>query len=1177
MLKGTITLREYEVQGKKSDLDITEYDLIKQEHRYTAQGYAFPKDLSLLVNSVSYDSLLLFDVEDRMLTNPSQGRSLKIKPTNVAVESRLDGTPKNRPLPVNPLLPDLLGTYFNYAIDLIKTSAHNVDKTVEASTINYKLELNNQYDKVVPYKQVECDEEAHDKTVEGLNSDETDEEVQATLNAKLIKNVKATLEDNLSIEVRLKRYSHDYDIEYIKVESAEISFELKDVNETFKTYPFIQTSATVRTSKKKLIDRYEPDKVEEVEEEDLNKALTFNFSSEERGTFLTSMDEVVKRHPNKDFSWIAKQNYQMVTDENVQEVVGYLLGFKYLAVDTETTGLRVTFKSMSGVQGPYADQVVGYIFTGKVGEAFFFPLRMNTVPNLSKGDHEHAFDRYIRPLLRIPTIYHNAQFDAKVAFIYGQPTKLKIDTLVAFKDTLGYKNNINVGLKDLSLSILGRDSLELTDLTRSGRYDDANFADVPADLVIAYACPDADNTLMLYEYLIDNQILEKHNAQKVVDIDSQFALAIAYQEFWGMHIDVDRLPDLTRTLKEEMTKHTQIMQNLIKEYNEENMAKGHPEVPELRTFNPNSTQQIMRVAYEYLGIPVKTKLDKKTGLVKPTLDKGARKKLLNELIEGTKHHTFVKAFQDYSDSNTMVKTFTKNLNNIMTHDGYTFTDVNQFLETGRLSTSGPAYQNYSDPVKEFITGRPGYGVSDNDFASIEYKVIAGLSGQDWLIEAFQDPNTDYHKLQAANMHNIAYELVTDTMRQGAKTFNFGIPFGMGDAALGELLTGERSEESTLYASKMKKQYFKGQEKVEEFFQVTRANAIRNEYSSTYFGRRRYYNRAKQSVGTIRRAAGNQPIQGTAADAFKIAATAAYNYIVDKGFMGKILMSGFIHDEMLFEVHDSIHPLEWLKIIKKQSELRIKGFPPFYLGWGYGYNWKQAKSIEVVTELQNHLITVDPWVEYPDWDGDPLKFNNWLKKRIERYEKETIINYITKKEHEEEIMNAVVWGYLTDHIDKNLRSAKLVEQIESFTKQYDIEGYIIPKDPNDEAIKEEAAKAKIEVDNTINDYQEQYHNEYSDYNKERQLRELIERIDVYGSHINYEDKQIYYKPDVNMVNAIKDNSIIGTERKEGVRYFNIYFFDVTTNVIKSTNHYITMDRINYVDKIRKLKYPQVYQQ
>lgn len=1063
-------------------------------HLYHTEGYSFPGSCSLLINSTNQDDLDFLDVDGRTQFFRREGRSFVIKPTNVAVESELDEA--NKPLPVNVEFPAMLGAYFNAVLSLPESSKLKLDKEV------------------------------------------TDKETVYHLNPCYVYHPQ--FEKFLLVEASwgIKRYSFKNDLNFMKLKVENLlDIELNTLEKVKEvTYPWVKSTYTVRFNidkivnhiehgiAKETIDRATAEQKEklfkatiekikqDVKDEKKEKIELPGFNKSEKGTFLRTLEEVIRRHPNRNFEWLKEQDYHMVTDETVEEVVKKLLKYPYLAVDIETTGLKLTFKSMTGVQGPYADQVVGYIFCGKPGESYFFPLRMNTVPNLCNGDHFKAFDRYIRPLLQKKSIYHNAQFDAKGAFIYQQPTNLLLDTMVAFMDTWGYERKAEVGLKSLTTSILGLDTIEISDLTRTGRYDDANFADVPEELVIYYACPDADMTLRLYQYIVETKLLERYKAEKVVDIDSQFSLALAYQEFWGMHIDVERLPELKQTLSDETTKHFNIMKEIINDVNDKRVTEGLPEVPEAKNFNPNSVPQILKVAYVYLNIPMKMKRDKKKGIDKPTLDKKARKKLLEELPKDSPGYRFIKALKDYNDSYTMVKTFTKNLNEIMTEDGFTFSSVRQFLETGRLSTSQPAYQNYSVPVKEFITGRPGFNMSDNDFSSIEYKVIAGLSGDERLIEAFQDPSTDYHKLQAANMYNVKYELVTDEMRSSAKSFNFGIPFGMGPAALGELLMGVRSPESEEYARKMTVKYFKGQEKVEFFFENTRKNAIKNGYSSTYFGRRRYYDKRKQSIGSIRRAAGNQPIQGTAADSFKIAATEVYRTIIKNGWFGKVIMCGFIHDEMLFEVHESIHPLAWMKVIKENVELRIKGFPPFYLGWGYGYNWKQAKKIEVITELQDILVKVNPWEEYPDWDGDGNKFNEWLVKRIKEFEIKKVWDYLIAEETEGTIIDNVMLGYITGYITKEEQKLPLTEKIQVFCQHLDLDGTLVKniKEPEKEdapKITEEFSEELIEDYESIKEEDKELQKQY--YIKKKQKNFLLDRLNLFGNIIDLDNNSIIY--------------------------------------------------------------------
>lgn len=1120
--------------------------VLLKEYTYNFWGYALASRLDLVLQADTENDMYFLDTDGRAQTFAHQGRMFTINPTNVRVETHVDTThPKQMPFPVNKEVPAMLGTYFNFVMGISGSSNIPTNEVITNDTIDKSIKVKANYEML--------------KAVFG----ET--------------NIPLYVEDDDYIEAEwsIKRRSNAFDVKKFILKSKYIDIHMVDDGQPdVKRLPWVNSTDTVIFKTARLSDKFEP-KVEEPDNFDFN----FEFTTKEEGAFYNTLEEVQRRYPNKDFSWIEKQDYHMVTDENVEEITEYLLSFPYLAADTETTGLNITYLSMDGVQKPKGDQCVGYVFSGKVGQSYFYPLKMNTVPNLAGGDHFLAFDKYIRPLLRKQTIYHNAQFDAKVAFIYKQPTNLKLDTLVAFKDTYGYERKMEVGLKSLTKQILGRDSIEISDLSRTGRYDDNNFADVPPELVVAYACPDADNTLMLYEYLVNNNILENYNAVQVVDIDSNFSLAIAYQEFWGMHIDVDSMPELKARLAKDCQDNADIMMEVMKERSAEMVAEGKGEIPEIANFNPNSTQQMLKIAYEHLGIPTKFKKDKKKGIDKATLDKGARKSLLKELKEGSREYNFVKAFRDYTDSNNLVKNFTKNLNTIMTEDGITFSEINQFLETGRLSTSKPAYQNYSDGVKLYITGRPGYGISDNDFQSIEYKVIAGLSGDKRLNKAFLDPNTDYHKLQAANMHNIPYELVTGAMRQDAKTFNFGIPFGMGPEALGELLTGKRTREAAEYAKIMIRKYFKGQEDVENFFEVTRANAVRDGYSSTYFGRRRYYDKKVKSVGSIRRAAGNQPIQGTAADSFKIAATNIYTRIIKEGWFGLVLIPGFIHDEMLFEVHNSIHPFEWLKVVKEEAELRFEGFPPFYLGWGYGRTWYQAKKIEIVTELQIRTLARDPWEVYPDWDGDSQKFNDWLHTYIADFEIDKVKEFLLDEKNDGALMDAVAWGYMTPHIDKSLGKAPLQEQISAFSVKYEIDVKNKIKDPADLAKEQKGSDANNDTptfeefvasgyaDADSIDYADNYANSLNDTTPAAELANFINKIDIYGMYLNYDNKEIIFKKDRTLVNLIiKYREKCTEELLATGQYWKVSLYDDKKGAVEETTVCISNRNRVIIDKV-----------
>lgn len=260
-------------------------------------------------------------------------------------------------------------------------------------------------------------------------------------------------------------------------------------------------------------------------------------------------------------------------------------------------------------------------------------------------------------------------------------------------------------------------------------------------------------------------------------------------------------------------------------------------------------------------------------------------------------------------------------------------------------------------------------MTDTDYSSVEYRVLGNIVGNKKIKEGFVDPDFDYHQYQAARMYGVPYASVTSKLRKAAKGINFGLPYGMGDQSLGVRVFGEESKENTLKAAALRAKYFEGQEDVKEFFDTTRAGGVANGYTETFFGRRRYYHRNKFSVAAIRRQAGNAVIQGTAADVYKLAVGRLFLRICKEGWLGKVLFTGFIHDEVLCEVHCSIDPMKWLKVLREEFEVKIKGWCPLYMGFGFGMSWYEAKKTELPIQLQWELVEKYGETGYPKWHGD----------------------------------------------------------------------------------------------------------------------------------------------------------------------------------------------------------------
>ena len=172
------------------------------------------------------------------------------------------------------------------------------------------------------------------------------------------------------------------------------------------------------------------------------------------------------------------------------------------------------------------------------------------------------------------------------------------------------------------------------------------------------------------------------------------------------------------------------------------------------------------------------------------------------------------------------------------------------------------------------------------------------------------------------MYGIPYSAVTKKLRKEAKGINFGIPYGMGNESLGLRIYGEASDVNTRKAKALRAAYEKGQEDIRDWFERNRDKGVREGYTETFFGRRRYYRRSDFSEKAIRRQAGNQIIQGSAADIYKTAVGRVFRRICREGWLGKVLLVAFIHDELLCEVSNDINPGVWLRVLREEFEVKV---------------------------------------------------------------------------------------------------------------------------------------------------------------------------------------------------------------------------------------------------------------
>lgn len=841
------------------------------------------------------------------------------------------------------------------------------------------------------------------------------------------------------------------------------------------------------------------------------------------------LQEVIEAHPDKSFEWLRDKKYEIVTDETLDEICASIRAHEgYVYFDTETTGLTFNFKCETGE----GDKLVGLILSYKYGESYYFPVRMKRIKNLCNGDDVYFMEHYIKPILEGKDIVvHNMEFDWRVAYVYGINTNIVHDTMLLFKLTIGSERpDMPVKLKELTRQFLKRDSLELSDLVKSDKWGegDINFSDLSEELTRLYACPDTDNLIGLLDFATKNNLLQRYNATKVYQIELNFTYAVAYQEYYGHLVDLSRLEQLKTNITQGINSCMERMVEIV----------GH-------SFNPNSSPQLLKIMYEELGIPAQ--YDRATG--RKTSNKDALK-FLAELtdVEGNTKYPFAKILQEYRVYEA-VRKVVDSFPEIITKDGYLFSEVDQFKSTGRVSIKNPNYQSYNDTMKKYIIPRTGYYMTDQDYSSVESRILVSMVGNQETIDAFKDPDFDYHRSRASRMFSVPYEAVTSSLRKQSKGVNFGLFYGMADPSLGCHIFGEETPENTKKAAVLRSRYFVGLEDVEEAMNRWRNDSVTNGFTSTYFGRRRYYDNAKFSKSKIKRQGGNQVIQGTAADIYKLAVGNLFKRICKEGWLGKVIFTAFVHDELLSEVSCDIHPSDWIRVSQEEFQVKIKGWCPIYMGFGYGNNWYEAKKTEIPVQLQEEIISNFPATGLI-WRGNTAEFCSQIPACIDNFTKKMVDEYLVDETHYGGYMKTSIFSSMVDILKDTLGKDNVPKDLQDMIDKYcEIRGISVPQGSFIEAKLDNNStdintSALVDTSFNMDDDDE----EMSIAEKAR-VRDL--RIETLGLYLDIDEKIVYLK----MVPKYFLDIIRSKVNTSGEGY-NICFVDSEKKVNYSTKSYLT---------------------
>ena len=421
--------------------------------------------------------------------------------------------------------------------------------------------------------------------------------------------------------------------------------------------------------------------------------------------------------------------------------------------------------------------------------------------------------------------------------------------------------------------------------------------------------------------------IKKRNVSFVYEqIEKPLIPIIQSMEKWGVKVDKKYLAELSVAYHKKLD---ELEKNIWKEAGEE--------------FNINSPKQLGVILFDKLAIVVKNQKKTSTGM------KSTRESELDKMRD---LHPIIPHILEYREFQKLLSTYIDNIPTMLDSGDRLHTNLKQTgTTTGRMSSTNPNIQNI--PIKTelgrnirkaFVAER-GFVLVTLDYSQIELRIAAILSGDEKLLEIFQN-GEDVHSAVASHVFGVPIEKVDKEMRRKAKVINFGILYGMGVNALRQNLGGSREGAQTFY-----NEYFEKFSGLSAYLNQVKSEVERNGYTETLFGRRRYFEGMKSKIPYIKAAAErmaiNAPIQGTAADVIKLAMIAIHEFIAKEKLENKVRMLLQVHDELVFEIDESI-----AKVVAPKIQAIMQGAMPKEKSRGVicaanvslGPNWNDTKPL-----------------------------------------------------------------------------------------------------------------------------------------------------------------------------------------------------------------------------------------
>ena len=591
--------------------------------------------------------------------------------------------------------------------------------------------------------------------------------------------------------------------------------------------------------------------------------------------------------------------YHLVRElTELQALVAKLLNYEEFCFDTETTGFD-----------HFSDRIVGLSLAVEPHEAWYVSFT---------PENTAAFAEAVKPLFeneRTTKIAQNIKFDMMVLARLGVEVRgRKIDTMIVhyLLDPEARHNMDFLAERYLNYSPIRIETL-IGKGTRQLTMDQVNIESVKE-----YAAEDADITLQIKQALWPE--LEKQGLVELYStIEEPMIEVLAAMELEGVKVDTQQLADYAVELNAELAK----LEAEIRELADEPML------------NINSARQLGEVLFAKLRITDK-----------PKMTKTRQFSTEEEYLQGfAGKHRIVDLILRYRGVKKLISTYVEALPQLVNSvTGHIHTSFNQAVTaTGRLSSTNPNLQNI--PVRDdmgrrirkaFVPSDGQHLLLSADYSQVELRLMAHLSGDSSLIEAFQQ-GEDIHAATAAKLFHKEIAEVTSDERRKAKTANFGIIYGISAFGLAQRLDIPRKEAKELIDG-----YFESYPKVKEYMERAVADAREKGYVTTAFGRRRILrdidSRNAVARGVAERNAINAPIQGSAADIMKLAMVEIYRRFRAEGIRSKMILQ--VHDEvivdMLREEQEAV-----IRIVREAMEGVAQLSVPLISEAGVGENWLEA--------------------------------------------------------------------------------------------------------------------------------------------------------------------------------------------------------------------------------------------